>query len=144
MSKTSILAIKKKSVQAMIKAASAYELELVWIPKIIHEQTAAELSHDRTEEDNGVGLTGVDAPFMSHIYKQIQGGAHLTEKQAVAVQRILQKYWSQFANVMQWGAIISPNSVPQTKHAKTCVGCDNYYGSDIQCLVACSSVQVEA
>jgi regulator of replication initiation timing len=91
---------RKQQIQSMIQKASALEMELVWIPKIMARQTQQEQAVERTIEHNEVGLNGYDASFVSSIYRQIQQGAHLTNKQFEMVRRTLLKYWKQYASMM--------------------------------------------
>ena len=90
----------KERIQLLVDKSSAFELELVWIPKIMSKQTYEEVKFGRTIEDNKIGLTGVDGGFMSDIYSRIQQGSHLSERQASSVRKILKKYWKQYLGMM--------------------------------------------
>jgi hypothetical protein len=90
----------KEKVQGMIDRASALELELVWIPKIMSKQTSREIYVGSTIEYNEIGLSGFDGHFISDIYRKIQEGGHLTEGQAKASRRVLRKYWKQYLGMM--------------------------------------------
>jgi len=61
----------KQKIQKMVDRASALELELVWIPKIMAKQTEVEVRAGQTIEHNLVGLSGVDGRFITDIYKGI-------------------------------------------------------------------------
>jgi hypothetical protein len=91
----------KQKLQGMVERASVFELELVWIPKIMTKQTEIEVRAGHTIEHNLVGLSGVDGRFISDIHSQIQRGKHLSEGQAKAVRRILKKYWKQYLGMMK-------------------------------------------
>jgi hypothetical protein len=91
----------KQKVQDMVDKASALELELVWIPKIMSKQTEREVSVGSTIEYNEVGLSGFDGHFISDIYRKIREGEHLTEGQAKACRRVLRKYWRQYLGMMK-------------------------------------------
>lgn len=90
----------KQKIQLMVEKASALELELVWIPKIMAKQTEVEVRQGETIEHNLVGLSGVDGKFISDIHSQILRGKHLSEGQAKAVRRVLKKYWKQYLGMM--------------------------------------------
>lgn len=88
----------------MIANASILELELVWIPRIMVRQTREEVSIEATKEQNGVGLNGVDAGYITNLYKQItEDKRHLTIKQAAAARRILKKYAKQYVEIAAEG-----------------------------------------
>lgn len=90
----------KEKIQGMVDKASALELELVWIPKIMSKQTSSEIMRGDTIEVNEIGLSGYDGRFISDIYNRIQSGSHLTEGQAKACRRVLRKYWKQYLGMM--------------------------------------------
>jgi len=90
----------KEKVQGMVDKASALELELVWIPKIMARQTYEEVRREDTFETNKVGLSGYDGRFISEIYNRLKSGSHLSENQAVAIRRVLRKYWKQYLFMM--------------------------------------------
>jgi hypothetical protein len=91
------MTLNKDNITTMINKASHFELELVWIPKIMRNQTHDEVRDERTEEYNGIGLNGVDATFVTSVFKQIQAGKHLSFKQAESLKKMLPKYWRQYA-----------------------------------------------
>lgn len=95
-SKTKMLKAQKIYVKEIIAKASSLELELIWIPKIMKNQTVEEVYTGQTTEVNEMGLSGYDAPFITSVYDQIQEGNHLTNRQKEAVSKILQKYWKQY------------------------------------------------
>jgi len=90
----------KHKLQSLIDRATCLELELVWIPRIMLNQTYDELRAGETIRNNGIGLSGVDGAFVSDIYNQVIAGKHLSEKQASATRKILRKYWRQYAAMM--------------------------------------------
>lgn len=90
----------KHNLQSLIDKATLLELELVWIHKIMRNQTYDELAAGETIRNNGIGLSGVDGSFISDIYKQVQEGKHMSEKQASATRKILRKYWKQYSDMM--------------------------------------------
>lgn len=90
----------KERVQSMVDRASALELELVWIPKIMSKQTSSEIMRGDTIEVNKIGLSGYDGKYISSIYNRIQSGEHLTENQSSAARKILRKYWKQYLGMM--------------------------------------------
>jgi len=90
----------KHKLQSLIDRATPIELELVWLPKIMRNQTYDELRAGETIRSNGIGLSGVDGVFVSDIYKQVQAGGHLSERQASATRKILRKYHKQYADMM--------------------------------------------
>lgn len=90
----------KEKVQGMVDRASALELELVWIPKIMARQTSDEIRRGDTFETNKIGLSGYDGRYISSIYERIQRGEHLTENQSSATRKILRKYWKQYKSMM--------------------------------------------
>jgi len=90
----------KEKLQSMVDRASALELELVWIPKIMTRQTSSEIQRGDTIEVNKIGLSGYDGRFISDIYRRIREGDHLSEGQARAVRKILRKYWKQYLDMM--------------------------------------------
>jgi len=90
----------KHKLQSLIDRATCLELELVWLPRIMRNQTYDELRAGETIRNNGIGLSGVDGAFVSDIYNQVLAGNHLSEKQASATRKILRKYWRQYADMM--------------------------------------------
>jgi hypothetical protein len=111
---------KKEVIRKMIDDATPYELEVVWLPRIIENQTADEVVDKTTNHHNGMGLSAFDAEFVTSIYEQTKGGKggveaaiaklngksyekrpsagkRLTPKQAATIRKILKKYAGQFA-----------------------------------------------
>ena len=62
-------------------------------------QTAAEQSTEETNQDNGVGFNGADAPILSSFAKQLQKGWTLSEKQLVIARKKMLKYAGQLTNI---------------------------------------------
>jgi len=91
----------KEIIHSMLDKALSLELELVWIPKIMARQTEQEKNREDTEEKNGIGLNSTHAPFITNLYKQIQDGHHLTDKQTGATKKILKHYWKQYDSMMK-------------------------------------------
>lgn len=89
----------KNQVQNLIRNSKDYELEIIWIPKIMGNQTSEELESHSTLFYNKVGLNGRDAGFISSLYEQIQNGKHLTHNQVVACHKVLPKYWKQYCAI---------------------------------------------
>lgn len=84
------------------------------ILKLYERQTSTEQATESTQEHNGVGFNGVDAPLLSSFatyimrmsrpsvdgrYPARREGARLTEKQRVIARRKLQKYAAQLARI---------------------------------------------
>lgn len=86
-----------------ISNASALEFELVWLPKIIENQTDDEKQKLCTTAKNGSGLNMTDAPYVTHIYNKVKSGVHLSERQADVLRKILPKYKRQYARMMTNG-----------------------------------------
>lgn len=68
------------------------------ILRIYQSQTRSEQNAKATTHYNGVGFTGADAPFMSSLAERLQGGRHLSEKQAYVAIRRMGKYARQIVN----------------------------------------------
>lgn len=90
-----LLEIAKK-----ISEASVLELELIWIPKIVENQTNDEKQRLCTTAKNGTGLNMTDAPYVTSLYYKIRSGIHLSERQADALRKMLPKYRRQYARMM--------------------------------------------
>lgn len=111
---------KKEIIRKMIDEATPYELEVVWLPRIIENQTADEVVDKTTNHHNGMGLSAFDAEFVTSIYEQTKGGKggvdeaiskltgvsytrrpsagkRLTNGQTAALRKVLKKYAGQFA-----------------------------------------------
>jgi hypothetical protein len=111
---------KKEFIRKMIDEATPYELEVVWIPRIIENQEADEITEKSTHHHNGMGLSAFDAEIVTSIYEQTKGGKggveeavaklggrsyerrpsagkRLTPKQTATIRKILKKYAGQFA-----------------------------------------------
>lgn len=65
--------------------------------KLYSYQTACEQAAGYTEENNGVGFSGVDSEILSSFAVQINKGRTLSQKQMVIVYRKLPRYWKQVA-----------------------------------------------
>ena len=69
----------------------------VWATKALvriykENQTPSEQNSQLTTEDNGIGFTGVDAPFLSSLAAQYEQKGYLSEKQLGFVLRKMPKY----------------------------------------------------
>lgn len=93
----------REEIQSMIVNASDLEMELVWLPKIMGNQTDDEVDKRATLSDNKIGLTGGDAPFVTAYWMRLQRGVHLTHSQVEVLKCVLPKYWRQFARMMNNG-----------------------------------------
>lgn len=139
------LETKKEIIRKMIDEATNYELEVVWIPRIIENQTMDEVASKTTNQHNGMGLSAFDAEIITSIYEQTRGGKggveaaisrltgvstikrpsagrRLTPKQAATARKILKKYAGQFAAKMHssfFRSRIAIQSVPLMESAVT-------------------------
>lgn len=84
-----------------ISEASALELELIWIPRIVENQTDDEKNKLCTTKKNGTGLNMADAPFVTSVYNKIKSGNHLSERQADLIRKILPKYKRQYMRMIK-------------------------------------------
>lgn len=87
---------KELDLKDKIANATTLEVELVWLPKIMQNQTDEELEEEHTKFDNKLGLNGRDAPIVTSMYKRMKSGKHLTDNQASCLRKILPKYWRQY------------------------------------------------
>ena len=62
-------------------------------------QTAVEQSAEATNEDNGVGFNGADAPILSSFAKQLQQGRTLSAKQMAIAKKKIMKYAGQLCKI---------------------------------------------
>lgn len=90
---------KSNGLKDKIANATTLEVELVWLPKIIQNQTEEELEEEHTKFDNKLGLNGIDAPIVTSMYKRVMSGKHLTDNQATCLKKILPKYWRQYTKL---------------------------------------------
>ncbi len=72
------MSLDQTTIKEMITECSSDELELVWIPRIMDNQTRDEIDYRNTLERNGMGLNGRDAPFITDLYNTVLNGRHLT------------------------------------------------------------------
>lgn len=93
--------ITQVKIKEMISNASSLELELIWIPRIMKNQTCGEIESNRTLEYNGTGLNGCDAHSISFYYQMIQKGYHLREDQAEDARKKLAKYSRQYVEQIE-------------------------------------------
>ena len=73
-------------------------------------QTADEQKSDQTEEDNGMGFNGVDAPILSSITKFYNRTGMMTKPQLGVVQRAIGKYHGQCEGIKPVIAQIGPKA----------------------------------
>ena len=76
---------------------SQLSISKVWATKALiriykENQTPSEQNAQTTTEDNGIGFTGVDAPFLSSLAAQYEQKGFLSEKQMGFVLRKMPKY----------------------------------------------------
>lgn len=86
----------KDRIQTLIDNSSALELELVFIPRIMENQTTNEKALKQSIETNGIGLNKFDSKVITGMYKHIRNGSHLSEDQAIKARHVLRKYWRQY------------------------------------------------
>lgn len=92
----------KAKIHQMLDNASALELSLVWIPKILENQVEEEIEYKATTKRNGTGLSKADAyPITRHHNSYTRYGRTLTEEEAADTRKRLKKYWKQFASKFQ-------------------------------------------
>lgn len=89
--------LSKQKIKEMIQNAKPLELELVWIPKIMENQTEDERYQESTIEYNEKGLNAFDAKTISYYFNQIKSGSHLTPEQVEKARVKLVKYAGQYA-----------------------------------------------
>jgi hypothetical protein len=101
------IAQTKEAIQALLMTNDrAVERALY---RIYQRQTASEQATESTNQDNGVGFTGADAPFLTSCAKGMIRYGHLTPKQLIFVRKKIVKYWKQLAEVAeQQGRKIAP------------------------------------
>ncbi len=91
--------MNKDSVYLMISKATVTELELVWIPKIMANQTEEELDARETISRNKIGLNTADSIKITRYYQKILVGGHLNWFEAERTREILPKYWKQYVQM---------------------------------------------
>jgi hypothetical protein len=69
------------------------------IVAIYNFQTECEQDSDETQDANGVGFNGVDAPFLSSLAKQILSKGHLSSKQMECGRKRIIKYAGQLLTI---------------------------------------------
>lgn len=89
-----------KELRKKISEAPDYELELVWLPKIMGGQTDDEKQKLDTVTNNGVGLNKADSYTVTSIYNNIKRGNHLSYWQANKLRKLLPKYARQYMRMM--------------------------------------------
>ena len=88
---------KEKEIVDKIRRSSDLEVELVWLPKIMGNQTNEEKDRLATTVCNGIGLSMGDAPYVTSCYDQVKSGKHLSRCQADVLRGILVKYKRQYS-----------------------------------------------
>ena len=95
--------VTKKMIVSHVK--NKLSTDAAWATKgvlrIYEYQTAAEQTTEATNEDNGVGFTGVDAKLMSSFAKQILAGRNLAAKQMAILHRSMPKYANQLIRLIE-------------------------------------------
>lgn len=66
---------------------------------LYQRQTEDEQQTSNTNERNGAGFNGVDAPFLSSIAEQYLRKGYLTAKQADATRKTIKKYIGQLTEI---------------------------------------------
>ena len=89
-----------EEIAKMISNASALEFELIWLPKIIDNQTDDEKQKLYTTVNNGLGLNMRDAYYVMSVYNRVKAGGHLSDKQVDVLRKILPKYRRQYMRMM--------------------------------------------
>ncbi len=83
-----------------ISEASSIEMELVWIPKIMGNQTSDEVEKLTTNKNNGIGLNKGDSYYVTRLYNQVKSGGHLSDRQTAILRKILPKYKKQYRRMV--------------------------------------------
>jgi hypothetical protein len=86
-------------VRNMIAKATAAEIEIVFIPRIMINQTEDEISTLETRHNNSIGLNAFDAKTITSYYKIVKSGRHLSEEQIEKAKVKLLKYSKQYAEM---------------------------------------------
>lgn len=66
---------------------------------IYENQTSDERSYGATAYKNKVGFTGLDAPFLTSLARQLLDRGRLTDKQNRALQKTMPKYAKQIVQI---------------------------------------------
>lgn len=69
--------------------------------RIFEFQTASEQATESTNEDNGVGFSGVDAEILTSFAKQISKGRNMSPKQMAIIHKKMPKYARQLMNIAE-------------------------------------------
>lgn len=88
-----------EQIKAMIEKASGLELELVWIPRIMDNQTREEIDTESTRERNDIGLNAFDGKTIGAYFAKIRDGRHLNQKQIEISRKKLVKYAKQYSEM---------------------------------------------
>lgn len=95
--------VTKKMIVGHVK--NKLSTDAAWATKgvirIYEHQTVSEQSVEATNEDNGVGFTGVDAKLMSSFAKQILAGRTMSAKQMAILHRSMPKYANQLIKLIE-------------------------------------------
>lgn len=90
--------LSPEDVRKKIEEAQWYEMEILWIPKIMQWKTDDEKTDRTTKHQNGAGLNSCDAGKISWYFNLINKGHHLNEEQLNDAKKRLVKYRKQYAN----------------------------------------------
>jgi hypothetical protein len=93
------MVLTKEEIKGHIKKAKPEEIEIVYIPLIMRNQTPEEVQDEATKEQNGKGLNAFDATSISKYHRILQKGGHLTPAQIEKARNTLIKYAGQFAEM---------------------------------------------
>lgn len=88
---------KKEEVRDLLKRND--EAVRRGIVAVYRLQTESEKVAGVTQEDNGVGFNGLDAPFLTSLAQQILRGKTLSQRQMTAGRKAVLKYAGQLARI---------------------------------------------
>ena len=66
---------------------------------IFNKQTESERNSNETNQENGIGFNGVDAPFLSSLAKQIIARGYISNKQIEIARKSIKKYAGQLTRI---------------------------------------------
>ena len=97
----------KKAKVAFLKSKLATDdaWALRGLKTVFHQQTEHEKQAAKTEEDNGVGFSGLDAAFLTSLATQYETRGFLTPKQMTHVHRKMPKYAAQLLRFSDEGKL---------------------------------------
>ena len=89
--------LSPEDIRKKIEEAQWYEVEMLWIPKIMQWQTDDEKVDRTTKHQNGAGLNACDAGKISWYSNLISKGYHLNTEQLDDAKKRLIKYRKQYS-----------------------------------------------